>query len=304
MNELFLSALRAENLPFLTDEPLSRHTTFHIGGPADCFCQPQTVPELTRTLELCRQYGQRVYLLGNGSNTLFSDAGYRGAVVCLSRLQTRFSVSESPDGSAQVYAGAGMMLSALCLSVQKRGLSGLEFAYGIPGTVGGAVYMDAGAYGGEMKDVVTEVSFLDESFRLRTLPVGELGLGYRTSIFEKQPWCILEAGFRLHAGEASTILASMQDYMKRRRDKQPLDLPSAGSTFKRPTGQFAGKLIEDCGLRGFRVGGAAISEKHCGFVVNLGNATCADVIKLTDEVRRIVQEKTGYTLEREIRVVE
>ena len=172
----------------------------------------------------------------------------------------------------------------------------------VTGVIGG-IYMNAGAYGGEIKDVLTAVTFLDENLHLQTLPVQELQLGYRTSIFERCSWCILEAEFTLHPGDALEIRTAMQEYMRRRKEKQPLEYPSAGSTFKRPVGQFAGKLIEDCGLRGFRVGGAAISEKHCGFVVNLGGATCADVLALCDEVRAIVKEKTGYELEKEIRVV-
>lgn len=304
MNESLLAALRAESLPCTVNESLARHTTFCIGGPADGFCQPETVIQLTRTLELCRAHGERVYLLGNGSNTLFSDAGFRGTVVCLTRLHSRFTVKRTEQGTAHICAGAGLTLGALCSAVQKEGLSGLEFAYGIPGTVGGAVYMDAGAYGGEMKDVLTDVTFLDENQHLTTLGVDDLELGYRTSIFERKPWCILEAGFELKPGDKDKILDEMQDYMQRRRDKQPLELPSAGSTFKRPAGHFAGKLIEDCGLRGFRVGGAAISDKHCGFVVNLGGATCADVVELTERAGKIVYEKTGVTLEREIRVVE
>ena len=304
MNESLLAALRAEALPCAVNEPLARHTTFRIGGPADGFCQPETVPQLARTLELCRAHGERVYLLGNGSNTLFADAGFRGTVICLTRLHSRFTVDRSQDGSALVRAGVGLMLSTLCSAVQKESLSGLEFAYGIPGTVGGAVYMDAGAYGGEIKDVLTDVTFLDENQHLFIRPVDRLELGYRTSIFERKPWCILEAGLCLKADDPSRILARMQDYMQRRREKQPLELPSAGSTFKRPAGHFAGQLIEECGLRGFRVGGAAISDKHCGFVVNLGGATCADVVELTERVRQIVLEKTGVVLEREIRVVE
>lgn len=304
MNESLLAALRAEALPCAVNEPLARHTTFRIGGAADGFCQPETVPQLARTLELCRAHGERVYLLGNGSNTLFADAGFRGTVICLTRLHSRFAVDRSQDGSALVRAGVGLMLSTLCSAVQKESLSGLEFAYGIPGTVGGAVYMDAGAYGGEIKDVLTDVTFLDENQHLCTRPVDRLELGYRTSIFERKPWCILEAGLCLKADDPSRILARMQDYMQRRREKQPLELPSAGSTFKRPAGHFAGQLIEECGLRGFRVGGAAISDKHCGFVVNLGGATCADVVELTERVRQIVLEKTGVVLEREIRVVE
>ena len=202
MNEQFLSALQAENLPVSLDESLGRHTTFRIGGNADFFCVPATVTQLTRILELCRQYQVRTYLLGNGSNTLFSDAGFGGAVICLTGLNSRFSMQAQPDGSTKVLAPAGMMLSALCNTAQKESLAGLEFAFGIPGTVGGAVYMNAGAYGGEIKDVLTAVTFLDENLHLQTLPVQELQLGYRTSIFERCSWCILEAEFTLHPGDA------------------------------------------------------------------------------------------------------
>lgn len=300
-----LRDLRAAGLPCTADEPLSRHTTFRIGGAAAVFCRPQTTPELTRTLELCRAHGVRTYLLGNGSNVLFADEGFPGAVICLTDLviPTRF-VPAGAD-AVTVRAGAGRSLAALCREVCARGLTGLEFAYGIPGTVGGAVYMNAGAYGGEIKDVIDGAACLDEGGRLMTLPAAGLALGYRTSIFEQKPWCILEATFTLRRDPAGTaaIQARMDDFMARRRAKQPLELPSAGSTFKRPAGCFAGQLIDECGLRGYTVGGAAVSEKHCGFVVNKGGATCADVLRLTDEVRRIVQEKTGHTLEREIRVV-
>ena len=301
-----LQDLRRAGLPCTADEPLSRHTTFRIGGPAAVFCRPQTIPELTRTLEFCRARGVRTYLLGNGSNVLFADAGFPGAVICLTDLTqpTRFT----PAGADRVTvrAGAGRSLAALCREVCAQGLTGLEFAYGIPGTVGGAVYMNAGAYGGEIKGVIESAVCLDEALRLTCLPAADLALGYRTSVFETRPWCILEASFTLarDPGGPGAVSARMEDYMARRRAKQPLDLPSAGSTFKRPAGCFAGQLIEECGLRGFRVGGAAVSEKHCGFVVNTGGATCADVLRLTDEVRRIVLEKTGHTLEREIRVVQ
>lgn len=301
----FAAALRAAGLPFVPDEPLARHTTFHIGGPAPVFCQPETLPELTASLALCRRHGVRHYLLGNGSNTLFADSGFDGAVISLARLRTRLTFTEHADRAAvTVCAGAGMMLSALCGAAQKQGLTGLEFAYGIPGTVGGAVYMNAGAYGGEMKDVLTSVTYLDEKLHLATLPATELSLGYRTSIFEQKPWCVVEVELSLQQGDAAEIEARMQDFMLRRRTKQPLDLPSAGSTFKRPQGAFAGQLIEQCGLCGYTVGGAQISPKHCGFVVNLGGATCADVVELTQHVKNIVLAQTGYTLEREIRVVE
>ena len=191
--------------------------------------------------------------------------------------------------------------AAICAAL---GLTGLEFACGIPGTVGGAVYMNAGAYGSELKDVLESVTFLDSDLQLRTLPAADLAMGYRTSIFEQNPdWCILSATVVLHRGDGAAVLARMQELLGKRREKQPLEWPSAGSTFKRPQGAFAGKLIEDCGLRGFTVGGAQISEKHCGFVINRGGATCADVVALTEQVRQIVEARTGFVLEREIRVV-
>lgn len=292
-------ALRAEQLPALQGEPLSRHTTFQIGGPAAVFCRPETPAQLLRTLELCREHGVRSYLLGNGSNTLFSDAGFDGAVVCTVEMKRPVTVSGNV-----LRAAAGAPLGAVCRKAQQAGLAGLAFAFGIPGTVGGAVYMNAGAYGGELKQVLRRVNFLDRALRLDSLPVQELALGYRTSRFETEGGVILEAEFSLAPGDPAAIEAEMQELMARRREKQPLELPSAGSTFKRPQGAFAGALIEQAGLRGFAVGGAAVSTKHCGFVVNTGGATCADVVALTEEVARIVYEKTGYRLEREIRVVQ
>ena len=292
-------ALRAEQLPALQGEPLSRHTTFQIGGPAAVFCRPETPAQLLRTLELCREHGVRSYLLGNGSNTLFSDAGFDGAVVCTVEMKSPVTVSGNV-----LRAAAGAPLGAVCRKAQQAGLAGLAFAFGIPGTVGGAVYMNAGAYGGELKQVLRRVTFLDRALRLDSQPVQELALGYRTSRFETEGGVILEAEFSLTPGDPAAIEAEMQELMARRREKQPLELPSAGSTFKRPQGAFAGALIEQAGLRGFAVGGAAVSTKHCGFVVNTGGATCADVVALTEEIARIVYEKTGYRLEREIRVVQ
>ena len=248
-----------------------------------------------RTLELCRAHHVRTYLLGNGSNVLFADAGFPGAVVCLTALASQPTLERQPDGRVALKTGAGVTLAAVCRAACAAGLTGLEFAYGIPGTLGGAVYMNAGAYGGEIKDALASAAFLDERLRLQTLPTPALALGYRTSVFETKNWCILEATFLLKPDPQgpAAVQARMEDFMARRRDKQPLDLPSAGSTFKRPQGAFAGQLIDQCGLRGFAVGGAAVSEKHCGFVVNKGGATCADVLALTEEVCRIVKEKTG-----------
>ena len=296
-------ALAAEQLPFVQQEVLAGHTTFKIGGPAAFWCAPRNAAELRRILQHCRAQGVRVYLLGNGSNTLFDDAGFDGAVVDMRGLN-EMKASDADTDLVRITAGAGQTLGRLCSKAQTLGLTGLEFACGIPGTVGGAVYMNAGAYGGELKDVLESVTFLDSDLQLRTLPAADLKMGYRTSLFEENhDWCILSATVVLRHGDGAAVRARMQELLGRRKDKQPLEWPSAGSTFKRPQGAFAGKLIEECGLRGFTVGGAQISEKHCGFVINRGGATCADVVALTEQVSRIVREKTGFVLEREIRVV-
>ena len=292
-------AFKDASIDFLCEEPLSKHTSFRIGGPAKVFCTPADAGQMARAAELCHAHGVRSYILGKGSNILFADTGFDGVV-----LSTAAMSGEPCFEGDVVRAPAGLGLNTLCKAAAARGLSGLEFAFGIPGSVGGAVYMNAGAYGGEMRDVLASVTFLDENGAVRTLPAGELELGYRTSIFERTGWCVLSAELRLSPGKREEIEAAMQDLMARRVEKQPLEYPSAGSAFKRPQGAFAGALIQQCGLRGARVGGAAISEKHCGFIVNLGGATCADVLALADRVCRTVKEQTGYTLEKEIRVVE
>lgn len=296
--QLLIQELQRQGIPTTEQEPLCRHTTFKIGGPAAVFCQPKDRDQLAAALRACKVAGARNYLLGKGSNILFADEGFDGVVICLAGL----AGGVRHEGN-ELWAGAGESLAKVCVAAGRAGLSGLEFAYGIPGSVGGAVYMNAGAYGGEIKDVLQAVTFLDETGGEHTLPAEELGLGYRTSVFEQKPWCVLEAKFRLTPDDPEAIGARMRDYAERRAEKQPLELPSAGSTFKRPAGAFAGALIDQCGLRGFSLGGAAVSQKHCGFVVNMGGATCADILALTDEVCRIVKEKTGYVLEKEIRVV-
>ena len=283
-------------------------TTMGVGGPIAHFIEPTTRVGLIEAVEEADSKGLPLVVVGGGSNLLVSDKPFDGVVVRDARrlitVPDEAAPVEGEDRTVHVNAEAGANWDDFVAFTVELGLEGVEGLSGIPGTVGGGIYMNAGAYGGEIKDVLTAVTFLDENLHLQTLPVQELQLGYRTSIFERCSWCILEAEFTLHPGDAQEIHTAMQEYMRRRKEKQPLEYPSAGSTFKRPVGQFAGKLIEDCGLRGFRVGGAAISEKHCGFVVNLGNATCADVVSLTEQVRQIVLEKTGCTLEREIRVVE
>ena len=290
--------LQAEEILYKEQEPLAAHCTFKIGGPARLFVQPETEAQLCRTIALCKQLQVRYYLLGNGSNILFADEGYAGAVIDVSALHSTVEA----DGTV-LCAGAGVRLSALCKAALEQGLTGLEFAYGIPGTVGGAVYMNAGAYGGEMKDVLAKVRYLTADGEIVEVSADALDLGYRHSAFETNGGCVLSATLQLQQGDPAVIRARMEELMAKRLEKQPLDKPSAGSTFKRPAGAFAAALIDQCGLRGYRHGGAAVSEKHCGFVVNLGGATCADVLALCEEVRAIVKEKTGYELEKEIRVV-
>ncbi len=309
--ERLKEALSAAGIAYKENEPLCAHCTFRIGGPADLFVLPEHEDQLCAAIRLAKEAGVKYYLLGNGSNILFEDAGYRGAVIDVSAMKSGIGVIENisfprKDPSLTydaVVVGAGQMLSSLCTAALENSLTGLEFAYGIPGTVGGAVYMNAGAYGGEMKDVLASVRYLTGEGEIVEASAEQLDLRYRHSIFEENGGCILSAKFYLARGSAPDIRAKMDDLMARRRDKQPLDKPSAGSTFKRPVGAFAAALIDQCGLRGYRHGGAAVSEKHCGFVVNLGGATCADVLALCDEVRAIVKEKTGYDLEKEIRVV-
>lgn len=296
--ERFKQKLTEAGISFRENEPLSAHCTFKIGGPAELLVQPESEEQLCAAVKLCKAEGVRYYLLGNGSNILFADEGFSGAVIDVSVLRAGVEVC-----GGTITAGAGVRLSALCKEALEHSLTGLEFAYGIPGTVGGAVYMNAGAYGGEMKDVLTSVRYLTAAGEIVEAPAAELDLGYRHSVFEENGGCILSARFELQQGSAADIRAKMDELMAKRVDKQPLDKPSAGSTFKRPVGAFAAALIDQCGLRGYRHGGAAVSDKHCGFVVNLGGATCTDVLALCDEVRTIVKEKTGYDLEKEIRVV-
>ena len=299
--ETLRQALQESALPFAQQEPLASHTTFQIGGPAVFWCTPKNADQLRRTLALCRANGVRTYLLGNGSNTLFADEGYDGAVIDLRGLNFGPTAEPQPDGSTRLTASAGLTLGRLCAAAQQQGLAGLAFACGIPGTIGGAVYMNAGAYGGEMKDVLTEVTVMDEEGEIVTLPADKLELGYRTSIIKTAGYIVLEAKLQLKEGNPEVIRETMKDLTIRRTTKQPLEYPSAGSTFKRPEGYFAGKLIMDSGLAGYQVGGAQVSEKHCGFVINAGGATARDVRTLMDNVRDIVYKKYGVTLEPEVK---
>lgn len=280
----------------LVQEPLSGHTTFRIGGPADYFVMPSDEKELAAVIELCRQEEIPWFVLGNGSNLLVGDRGYRGVVIQLYKNFDQVVI----EGTT-VKAQAGAMLIRVAREAGKAGLTGLEFASGIPGTIGGAMVMNAGAYGGEMKDVVSAVTVLTPEGEVKTLTGEEMDFRYRTSVVESKKYIVLEAVMELKKGDPVQIQEQMQEFLARRKEKQPVEYPSAGSTFKRPQGYFAGKLIMDAGLRGYRVGGAQISEKHCGFVINTGGATAAEVQQLIRDVSEKVKEQFGVELEPEIK---
>lgn len=280
----------------LVDEPMKRHTTFRIGGPADFFLLPSTVDEVRGILEICREEELPYFILGNGSNLLVSDKGYRGVIIQLYRNFSNISV----EGN-EICASSGALLSQIAAAARNASLTGFEFAGGIPGTLGGAVFMNAGAYGGELKDVLKEAVVMTEQGEILTLPVEKLDMGYRTSRIKKAGYLVLEARLVLEQGDMDKIRDITKNLTEKRVSKQPLEYPSAGSTFKRPEGYFAGKLIMDAGLRGYQVGDAQVSEKHCGFVINKGNATAADVLTLIENVREKVQEQFGVTLEPEVK---
>ncbi len=279
-----------------TEEAMSQHTTFKIGGPADYFLMPDKGEDVGRVIKICKEKEIPYFILGNGSNLLVGDGGYRGAVIQIYRNMSSVTV----EGN-EITAQAGALLSAVAAAAKNASLTGFEFAGGIPGTIGGAVVMNAGAYGGEMKDVLTEVTVMNAEGDIFTLPTEELELGYRTSIIKTAGYIVLEAKIHLKEGDPEVIRETMKDLTIRRTTKQPLEYPSAGSTFKRPEGYFAGKLIMDSGLAGYQVGGAQVSEKHCGFVINAGDATARDVRTLMDNVRDIVYKKYGVTLEPEVK---
>lgn len=281
-----------------TEELMKKHTTFRIGGPADYYVMPHSKSEIGALVQACRGSGIPYYILGNGSNLLVGDKGYRGVVI-----QVFKNFSEIRTEGQYITAQAGALLAVISRTAMTNGLSGMEFASGIPGTLGGAVVMNAGAYGREMKDVIEEAAILTPEGEIRTLTKEELELGYRTSAVARNHYIVLEAKIKLEHGELQEIGRTMEELRKKRTTKQPLEFPSAGSTFKRPEGHFAGKLIMDAGLRGFRMGDAQISEKHCGFVVNRGEATAAQVCGLMNEVIRRVKDQFGVTLEPEVKML-
>ena len=279
-------------------EPMQHHTTFRIGGPAAYYVTPKEREEVAAVMRFCREQEIPYYILGNGSNLLVSDAGFDGVVIAIDRLW-RYTVWEG----CRVTAGAGTPLAVLAREALEYGLTGMEFAAGIPGTLGGAVVMNAGAYGSEMKNIITSATVLTIGGEVLTLSAGELALGYRTSCIPAAGHVVLAAELELAAGDPAQIRSRMEELAVQRRTKQPLEYPSAGSTFKRPPGHFAGKLIQDAGLSGYRVGGAQVAEKHNGFVINAGDAAAADVIALCDHVKSEVKRQFDVDLELEVKLL-
>lgn len=294
VKQKFCQVLGKEQVLF--EEPMKSHTTFRIGGPAEVFIMPKSIKQVQMAVKICQEEQIPYFILGNGSNLLVSDRGYRGVIIQMDRNMGEIQVE-----GTEIQAAAGALLSSIAVAARRESLTGFEFAGGIPGTLGGAVVMNAGAYGGEIKDVLKEVTVMDGDGKILTLPASELEMGYRTSIIKTAGYLVLSARITLSRGKEEDIKARTRELSEMRTQKQPLDYPSAGSTFKRPEGYFAGKLIMDSGLRGYSVGGAMVSEKHCGFVINKGNATAEDVVSLMKHVTEVVQEKYGVTLEPEVK---
>lgn len=282
-------------IEILRDEPMCRHTTFKIGGPAALFLTPDSADSMTALCAMLKETGAKHFFLGNGSNVLFDDAGFDGAVVSLAGLS-----GSSVTGNV-IRAEAGASVASVCKAAREASLTGLEFAFGIPGTVGGAVYMNAGAYGGETAFVLTESTYLDlDTLTVHTIPLSEHNFGYRESIYKHTNRLILSADFTLTEGNREEIAAMMADYMNRRVTKQPLEYPSAGSVFKRYPGHYTGQMIDESGLKGYTIGGAQVSEKHAGFIINRGGAAARDVLDLIAHIKKVILENYGCELECEV----
>ncbi len=295
----FAESLKSDNCEILINSPMSRQTSFKVGGNADIIAFPSTEEELISILKKAEENAIPCITIGNGSNLLIKDCGIRGIVIKTTSMNPEIVV----DGDV-IRCSAGTSLSKLCITALENSLTGLEFAYGIPGTVGGAIYMNAGAYGGEIKDVLTSVCHITPEMDIRNVNADNLNLGYRKSFYSENPgYIICSAKFRLQKGSKDEIKSKMDDLIGRRKDKQPLEFPSAGSTFKRPEGYFAGALIEQCGLKGYRIGGAEVSEKHAGFIINRYSGTASDVLELIEYVKNTVKENTGVTLEPEVKIL-
>ena len=277
------------------NEPMSRHTSFKIGGNADLYIIPHDMDALIETVRILKETETKRYFLGNATNVLFDDAGFRGAVVSLGNI-CAIKVIEN-----RIIAEAGASLNLVCKTARDKELSGLEFAYGIPGSIGGAVFMNAGAYGGEMSQVVAQSTYFSlDDMTVHTIPITAHEYGYRESVYRHNNWLVLSAVLELQKGEYDKINAAMNDYMSRRIDKQPLEYPSAGSVFKRYPGRYTGQMIEECGLKGYSIGGAQVSEKHAGFIVNKGGATSADVLALIEHIKNEVYKKFDCRIECEV----
>ncbi len=295
----FAESLKSENCDILINSPMSRHTSFRVGGNADIVAIPTDIDALCTVVAKTKEADIPFMVIGNGSNLLVRDCGIRGLVIKTTGMKDEIHVEDNT-----ITCSAGISLTRLCLTALEKSLTGLEFAYGIPGTVGGAVFMNAGAYGGEVKDILKSVTHLAPDGKIETIDAKNLLLSYRKSFYsENSDYIILSAVFSLSDGNKDDIKAKMDELMGRRKDKQPLEYPSAGSTFKRPEGYFAGALIEQCGLKGFEIRGAAVSEKHAGFVINKNNADASAIIELMDYVKNTVKNNTGVTLEPEVRII-
>ncbi len=290
----FIKFCKDNKIPFKKDEMMCNHTSFKIGGKADYFVECHNFECLKVVIKAIRESNIPYFILGKGSNLLVSDKGIRGVVISLCGLD------EIEVEGDSIIAGAGVTLAKLCMLALDNSLTGLEFAYGIPGSVGGALYMNAGAYGGEMSQVVVSATVLDKNGEIKEIPLKNMALSYRTSIFKNNGDIILSVKFALKKGDKAEIKAKMDDFMSRRKDKQPLEYGSAGSTFKRPEGHFAGALIEKNGFKGVSVGGAMVSQKHAGFVINYNNATASDVLALMEKIKATVLENDGVELEPEV----
>lgn len=280
------------------NEPMKNHTSFKVGGPADILVMPSNTEQLIQILKSCKEMEMPFFVMGNGTNLVVRDKGIRGVVI---KTYERFNGYKVSDNTIEAYAG--ILLSRIGSIALENGLSGMEFASGIPGTLGGAVYMNAGAYGGEMKDVIVETEYIDSDNQIKTLKGSQHGFGYRSSRIQKDGGIVLKSRMALKKGSKPAIRALMQDLNARRREKQPLELPSAGSTFRRPEGFYAGKLIQECGLGGYRIGGAEVSCKHCGFIVNTAGATAEDIINLIKHIQKSVKIKFGVDMQTEVKII-
>ena len=298
-NELIEKFVEETKIPFAENEMLSAHTTFKIGGPAEIFASPQNAEQAASAVRFCKENGVKLFPLGKGSNLLVSDEGASGIVLHFGNEMSKIRLLDEET----IYCEAGASLAKLCSFALENSLTGLEFAYGIPGSVGGAVFMNAGAYGGEIKDVILYAEHIDENGERGKFSGEELQMSYRHSVYSSKKYIITAAAFRLKKGDKAEIKAKMDELLGKRFDKQPMDKPSAGSTFKRPEGAFASALIDQCGLKGFTVGGAQVSEKHAGFVINRGGATCADVLELIKQIQDKVKADTGFALEPEVEIL-